>query len=167
MLPWDKEGNQKIKRKLQENSGWRFLQGSGIVRGTLLGGCMDVLEFLKGTEYWVPSEEWEGKIMFLETSEIQMSPMKFRWMLWNYAASGILKNINGLILARPYDNKYWKEYDEILVNVLKEEHLEKLPVITGMDFGHTCPTFTIPYGVAAEIDCIQKTFSILESPFKD
>ncbi|WP_374226319.1 hypothetical protein [Flavobacterium davisii] len=32
-----------------------------------------------------------------------------------------------------------------------------------MDFGHTCPTFTLPFGAKAEIDCINKQFKILES----
>ena len=41
--------------------------------------------------------------------------------------------------------------------------LTDLPIITGMDFGHTCPTFTIPYGVKAEIDSEKRTFSILEN----
>jgi muramoyltetrapeptide carboxypeptidase LdcA involved in peptidoglycan recycling len=36
-------------------------------------------------------------------------------------------------------------------------------VITGMDFGHTCPTFTLPYGIFAEINSDEKTFSIIEN----
>ena len=40
---------------------------------------------------------------------------------------------------------------------------ESLPLITGMDFGHTCPTFTIPFGIMAEIDSEQKSFTILEN----
>jgi muramoyltetrapeptide carboxypeptidase LdcA involved in peptidoglycan recycling len=44
-----------------------------------------------------------------------------------------------------------------------EEGLTELPIITGMDFGHTDPMFVLPYGVLAEIDCEQQRFSILES----
>lgn len=47
--------------------------------------------------------------------------------------------------------------------MLKEYNLQDKPVITQMDFGHTDPMFTIPYGVKAEIDCINQTFSILEN----
>ncbi len=32
-----------------------------------------------------------------------------------------------------------------------------------MDFGHTCPTFTLPMGINAEIDSENKTFSIKEN----
>jgi muramoyltetrapeptide carboxypeptidase LdcA involved in peptidoglycan recycling len=66
-------------------------------------------------------------------------------------------------VGRPYHNKYAKEYDAEIIKVLAEENLTDLPVITQMDFGHTCPTFTIPIGVEAEIDCINKKFKILES----
>lgn len=68
-----------------------------------------------------------------------------------------------MIFGRPYDNLYTQENETELLKVLDEEGLDDLPVITQMDFGHTCPTFTIPYGRLAEINCIDKTFSILES----
>jgi len=90
-LAWNLPDNQDIKRKLESSSGWRFLQGEGIKTGALLGGCLEVLEFLKDTTYWVPPSEWKGKIMFLETSEEKMKPEYFRRLLRNYAASGILK----------------------------------------------------------------------------
>ncbi|MBS5951275.1 MAG: hypothetical protein KIC47_13330 [Clostridium sp.] len=32
-----------------------------------------------------------------------------------------------------------------------------------MNFGHTAPMITIPYGALAEIDCDNNTFAILES----
>ncbi len=163
-LDWFDRKNQLITRKLEPSIKWRYLQGNGKVKGQLLGGCLEVLEFLKDTDYWISAENWKGKIMFLETSEAKMLPSNFRWIIRNYAASGILKNINGLILGRPYDNAFWKEYDDILIQVIRdEEGLKDLPIITGMDFGHTCPTFTIPYGINAEIDCDNKTFSIIEN----
>ncbi|HBN6720792.1 TPA: LD-carboxypeptidase, partial [Elizabethkingia anophelis] len=84
--------------------------------------------------------------------------------LRNYAAQGVFNKINGLILGRPYDNKYVQKYNEILLQVIRdEEGRDDLTIVTEMNFGHTCPVFTIPYGVMAEIDNERKTFSILES----
>ena len=141
-LDWADRKNQLITRKLEPSTPWRFLQGNGKVEGQLLGGCIDVLEYLKATDFWVSAENWKGKIMFLETSEVIMTPTNFRWIIRNYAASGILKRIKGLILGRPHDNTFWKEYDDILLQVIRdEEGLKYLPIITGMDFGHTCPTW--------------------------
>ncbi|GAB3899107.1 hypothetical protein [Spirosoma agri] len=80
----------------------------------------------------------------------------------NYAEQGILKTASGLILGRPDNNDYVNEYTEELLKVLREENLTDMPVITEMDFGHTCPVFTIPYGSMAQIDCTTRTFSLLE-----
>lgn len=45
-------------------------------------------------------------------------------------------------------------------NELKLVHL---PILYNMNFGHTAPMITIPYGCLAEIDCDKKTFCILDS----
>jgi len=167
LLDWALPENQFKTRKLTPSTGWRFLQGSGIIKGELLGGCLEVLENLKDTQLWISPSEWKGKIMFVEPSEFQLDPDYFLWIFRNYAASGILHNINGLIVGRPYDNKFWAEYDDSLLKIVNEEGLQDLPIITGMDFGHTCPIFSIPYGVIAEINTIDKTFSIKESALID
>jgi muramoyltetrapeptide carboxypeptidase LdcA involved in peptidoglycan recycling len=163
-LEWADIELQQVKRKLGKSIGWNFLQGRGIVQGKLLGGCMEVLEFLKGTDFWVNIGEWDGAILFIETSEVMPNPQYFRWWLRNYAAQGILHKISGIIMGRPYDNAYSDQYNKILTTVIgEEEGLPNLPIITEMDFGHTCPTFTIPLGITAEIDCDQQTFSVIEN----
>ncbi len=163
-LDWENSGNQNISRKLTPSGKWNFFQGEKIVTGELLGGCLDVLETLKDTELWVKPSDWKGKIMFLETSEVTMPPHYFKWILRNYVASGIMHNIAGLIIGRPYDNKYLADYEEAITQVIcNEANLKDLPIITQMDFGHTCPTFTIPYGIKAEINPVEETFSIIEN----
>lgn len=162
-LDWFDPSLQEVKRKLTPSSGWNFIKGNSIVQGPLIGGCMEVLEMLKGTDYWPDPEVWKGCILFFETSEDKPKPEYVRWWLRNYASMGILGNAKGIIFGRPYDNLYVEEYEAELLKVLDEEGLYDLPVITRMDFGHTCPTFTLPYGKLAEINCIDRTFSILES----
>ena len=46
---------------------------------------------------------------------------------------------------------------------MKEHHLEDLPILYNLNFGHTEPKFILPYGAMAEIDCENVSFSILES----
>lgn len=162
-LDWFDASLSNTKRQLIPSQGWNFLQGHGKVRGKLIGGCLDVLEFLKGTNLWPQDEEWDDCILFWETSENKVEPRAFRYWLRNYAAQGILHRVSGIILGRPYDSKYTEEYNNEILKIMKEENLTNLPIITEMDFGHTCPTFTIPFGVLAEIDCENKSFSILES----
>lgn len=162
-LEWFEPELMDQKRTLVPSTKWNFLQGNGIAQGHLLGGCMEVLEFLKGTEYWLETSQWKDSILFLETAEGMPKPDFIRWWLRNYAELGILSNIKGLIFGRPYHNAFVKEYIDSILQVLAEEGLTDLPVITEMDFGHTCPTFTLPYGRIAQIDCENQRFSILES----
>ena len=162
-LDWFDTSLSNTKRKLTAAQDWNFLQGKKKVQGRLIGGCLDVLEFLKGTEFWPSLEEWNDCILFLETSESKAEPKAVRYWLRNYAAQGILQRIKGIILGRPYDAKYADEYNQEILKIIKEENLTDLTIITEMDFGHTCPTFTIPFGALAQIDAINKTFSILES----
>ena len=163
-LDWNDLSLQNTKRQLTKSSAWNFLQGEGISQGKLVGGCVEVLEFLKGTDFWLSSSEWTNKILFLETSEEMMTPGIFRRILRNYAAQGVFEKISGLILGRPYHNKFVDEYNEILLQVIScEQDNNLLSIITEMDFGHTCPTFSIPYGVLAENDFEQNTVSVRES----
>lgn len=163
-LEWFDQPKMHQKRKLNPTTGWNYLQGKGKVQGRLIGGCMEVLEFLKGTDYWPEKNEWNNTILFLETSEDMPLPVYFKWWIRNFAAQGIFNQINGVIVGRPYNNQYTNEYNDILLKVIKEEEgLSDLPIITEMDFGHTCPTFTIPFGALAEIDMDKQSFSILEA----
>lgn len=162
-LPWE-EKNKLIARKTQHNSGYELLQGSGIAKGQLIGGCIEVLEMLKGTEVWPSMEMWDNAILFFETSEDKPEPAYFEYWLRNYGSLGILQKANGIIFGKPYDNLYYEEYKKVIIKVIREElKLVNLPILCNMSFGHTAPMITIPYGAMAEINCDNKTFSILES----
>lgn len=164
LLDWADDSLQNKKRRLNKNKGWNYLQGKKTIRGQLIGGCVEVLEFLKGTDYWLYSSEWDNKVLFLETSEEMMSPNCLKRILRNYALQGVFEKISGLIFGRPYNNKYADEYNKVILEVIKDEvGNDELPIITEMDFGHTSPIFTLPYGVLAEINSEKKKFSIIEN----
>ena len=170
-LDWGVPENQLRKRSLTPSTGWKFLQGAGIWNGHLIGGCLEVLDFLRGTDFWPASESWNGAILFLETSEDAPPPFVLKYVLRSYAAMGILKNLSGILFGRPGGNispERFKEYDGALHQVITEEDgLADMPIITHMDFGHTDPMFVLPYGVKAEINCETQQFRILENAVVD
>jgi len=160
----DQKRNQK-KRELRSCSGWRWLQGSGQHRGRLIGGCLEAVDWLRGTPVWPAPSVWRNSILFLETSEDQPSPTLVTYMLRSLAATGALNEVRGILYGRPYgDEASFEAYDGALLRVLAELNLTSLPVITRMDFGHTDPKFILPIGVAAEIDCDRQQIRLLESP---
>ncbi len=162
-LPWE-EKNKNIKRKIKDNSGYELLQGKGKVKGRLIGGCVEVLEMIKGTKIWPSIDEWKDTILFLETSEEKPSPKHLEYWLRNYGSLEILQNVKGIIFGKPYDNLYYEEYKEVILKVIRDElGLINLPIMYNMNFGHTAPTMILPYGAMAEINCDDISFSIIES----
>ena len=157
------ESNKNKQRKMQKNLGCELLQGTGIVQGRLIGGCLEVLEFAKGTEIWPEKKCWKDSILFFETSEEKPAPDLMKYWLRNYAAQGILQRAKGIIFGKPKDEKYYEEYKKAILCVMREYRLEDLPVLYNLNFGHTEPKFILPYGAKAEIDCLEGSFSILES----
>jgi muramoyltetrapeptide carboxypeptidase LdcA involved in peptidoglycan recycling len=166
-LEWNNPANQSRRRALTPSTGWRVLQGSGTASGHLVGGCMETLEVLKGTDWWPEGRCWDGAILFLETSEEGPSPRLVKRWLRNYASQGILHRLAGLLIGRPGGSEVpvadFEKYDTVVREVVSEElELRSLPVVTRMDFGHTDPTFVLPYGVNATIDCQRCVLEINE-----
>jgi len=166
-LDWNNPKNQDCKRTGQPPLGRKLIQGKGKVQGHLIGGCVQVLLTLIGTSIWPRKQQWKGGILFLEISEAEMPASHFRYFLRNLAISGVLENVVGILFGRTGGNRNNSEileYDQILEEIIVGEfNLSKLAILTQLDFGHTDPIFTIPYGVKAEIDCDQKMLTILES----
>lgn len=162
-LPWE-EKNKDTRRKVQNNTGYEVLQGQGVARGRLLGGCIEVLEMIKGTKIWPSDDEWKNAILFFETSEDKPIPQYVEYWLRNYGSQGILHKVSGMIFGKPYDNLYYEEYKKVIYKVVRDElKLFDLPVLYNMNFGHTAPMTVLPYGAMAEIDCDNAAFSITES----
>jgi muramoyltetrapeptide carboxypeptidase LdcA involved in peptidoglycan recycling len=148
------------------NEPWRFLQGEGAVEGRLFGGCVEVLEFLKGTRFWPPLELWEGRILFLETSEEAPPPDVVKRMLRNYGSQGILDRLAGLLVGRPrgYSPAQKDALDEAVLKVVRRElGRTEMPIVTRMDFGHTDPQLILPLGVTARIDCEARRVGLVEA----
>lgn len=168
-IDWADPANQKIKRKLNPSTGWKFLQGKGVHRGHLIGGCIEVIDWARGTELFPTI--WQDAVLFLETSEEAPPPEMVKYILRTFAAMGILKQISGILFGRPGGQlppEKFNEYDQAILQVVKqEENMTDMPIITNMDFGHTSPMFVLPYGVQAEMDFQNKKFSILENSVTD
>ncbi|CEP97551.1 peptidase U61 LD-carboxypeptidase A [[Clostridium] sordellii] len=161
-IPWD-ISNKAIQRNTYKNEGYEILQGNEIVKGRLIGGCIEVLEMIKGTEIWPSREQWENSILFIETSEDTPEPTYLEYWLRNYGSQGILNLVKGIIVGKPYDNKYYEEYKQVILKIVRDElGLKNLPIMYNMNFGHTSPIITIPYGCIGEIDCDKSMFKILE-----
>jgi muramoyltetrapeptide carboxypeptidase LdcA involved in peptidoglycan recycling len=161
---WGDETRNQKPRVLQPCSSWRWLQGTGRHRGHLVGGCLDVIDWLRGTPIWPEPSVWRNSIAFLEISEDAPSASAVVRMLRALAATGALREARGILFGRPYgDEAEFDKYDGAILQVLAELRLGSIPLVTRMDFGHTDPKFIVPYGVETQIDCETQQISLLES----
>lgn len=163
---WGIAENQNKKRKRIGNKGYRFLQGKETARGQLIGGCLEVLEMIKGTPVWPEPEQWQDSILFLDISEEAPAPVYVTRCLRNYAAAGILSRLKGILVGRPCNvaQKDFSLYDEAILCAVREEAGLDIPVVTRMDFGHTDPICCLPYGAMAEINPAARTVSLTRTP---
>lgn len=162
---WSDASTVGAVNPMKPTDGWHWLQGSGAARGELFGGCLEVLDMMKGTAFWPDREFWNGKILFLETSEEKPTVTHVGDVLRNYGAIGALDGIRGLIVsrARDFSDAEKAELEKKIVAVVAGEFgRADLPVVANFDVGHTDPQLVMPLGVEAEIDCEKKTVSLVE-----
>ena len=162
---WNTSDDPTAVGELLPHEGWRWLNGDRAVTGQLVGGCIEVLEFLKGSRYWPTEGWWNHRILFLETSEDVPSIDQVRYWLFNYGVQGVFDRLSGLIVGRPrgYSADRVRELDEMIHTVVVGEFgASDLVIVTGMDVGHTDPQWILPLGVTAELDPIELTFRLLE-----
>lgn len=165
-VPWEEENINIQKKILPEEHHYEVLSGKGIVEGKLIGGCIDVFPMIIGTDIWPNPQEWKDKILLIETSEDKPAPQYLLYCLRNLGAQGILNNIKGIVVGKPQDEKYYEEYKNIYLKVLKEFHCENLPILYNVNIGHAYPIGILPLGIEYEIDLDNKTIKFKESATK-
>ena len=161
-VKWAEE-NMNIPRPRRKNTGYEILQGSGKVEGELLGGCVDVFVELFGTALWPKPEDWEGKLLLLETSEEDMPDEELCWYLRGMQAQGILSRIRGIVFGKPAAESKFESYKEILRQVVGfEAGRPELPILYNVNVGHSYPIGLFPLGLRYELDCDNRRLTLLE-----
>lgn len=167
---WNTPGYAGEVKDLRANEeGWRWLQGKGVVEGRLIGGCLPVLENLRATPFWPEPEFWDGKILFLETSEEKQTPEQVGRVIRSYGSMGVLARISGLLIgrARSFSAAEKETLYEFIVRVAAFEfERPDLPIVANLDFGHTDPQWVLPLNVLAQIDSETKALRLLEAPVR-
>lgn len=157
LLDWRTKTDLTRARRVCASPGWTWLRG-GAAEGDLVGGCIESLQHLRGTDFW---PDFEGRLLFLETSEEKPSPARVDGILMDYENMGVLDQIVGLLVGRPmyYSDSEKAELRDVIRNRTAGR---SFPVVTDMDFGHTAPQFTLPLGCSARVDSGSGVFEILE-----
>ena len=157
------------KRIMHANQGFELLQGSEVFQGKILGGCIDSLydifdatrlcdsvELCRKYDLFPSLEDWKGKILLLESSEEQPTPEKYRHMIEALKNTGIFDVVHGILVGKPMDELYAKEYQEILIDVVNNPNL---PIVWNLNVGHATPRAIVPFGVMTRVDVEKQKIS--------
>ena len=127
------------------------------VQGTLWGGNLAMLAHLAGTPY-MPSID--GGILFLE--DIGEHPYRIERMLLQLHYAGVLKNQQAILLGdfsgyrlAPHDNGY--DFAAMLAYL---RTTLKLPILSGLPFGHIPDRATLAVGAMAELRADRRAWSL-------
>lgn len=155
-LWWDKEDFRK--RRISGRGEWHFFKG-GKTEGVLIGGNLNTISFLIGTEY-MPS--LKGAILFFETEGF--SPDRLLAYLMQLRFHGVFNDICGLIIGRHSNPEVTSSGESSFRNVL--HHMfdgYNFPILLDVDLGHTEPMITLPIGGIAMLDSKQNLFRIYKN----
>lgn len=137
----------------------RAIRG-GKSTGRLLGGNLTVLAALLGSPY-LP--DFTGAILFLE--DVEEGEYRIDRMLTSLKLAGIFGRVNGVVFGQCSKcQSPGPSYGGFTVSQVLQQHLEPLgvPAFEGSFFGHIGDQFSLPEGVAAEIDADAGTIRLLE-----
>ena len=151
-----------ISMEEHHNGGFELLRGDSKFEGKILGGCLDsifnifdtpryedTVYLCKKYDLFPSLNEWENKILLLETSEEKPKPELFRKMILKLQEYGIFDVISGLIIGKPQNEEYYNEYKQIILDEIRNKNLS---IVYNINIGHSTPRCIIPFGVNAKVD---------------
>ncbi|MBG9979749.1 S66 family peptidase [Facklamia lactis] len=152
-----------------DTKGYELLQGQSKFQGHLLGGCLESLyDLIVGERYpeekeinqrynlFPAKENWQGAILFLETSEERPLPSKVTEMLSVLNAEIDFEQLSGIIVGKPQNEIYYQEYKTIYQRIVPEH----IPVVYNINFGHAYPKMLLQYGAIAQVNTDQQRIEI-------
>lgn len=149
----DKWHKNQDDRHFMKNPGREILR-SGQSEGIIVGGNIGTLPLLFGTQYM---PDLTDKILFLEDDGMSIDLFKRNFVSLSQQPN--FDKIKGIVIGRFRNNS------DFSVDGLREffnNHVKlgQIPVITGLDFGHTMPYFVFPIGGKARINTDENVINI-------
>ena len=124
------------------------------MRGRLLGGCVDCLITLLGTEFdnvkqFNEKYKEDGILWFLECCDLNV--MGIRRAMWQMKHAGWFRYTKGFLIGRPCcigEEMMGLDHYHAVIDILKEFHV---PIILDADIGHMSPMMPLVCGSMADV----------------
>lgn len=133
---------------------------AGVAEGPLVGGNLTMVLAALGTPWDL---ETRGALLFLE--DVDEPPYSVARMLLHLRQAGRLQGVAGIVLGAFASANSQFDVSPYSLNEVFEQVLGdlKVPVFSGLAFGHTDEQLTLPHGVRARVDAGARTLTVLEA----
>jgi muramoyltetrapeptide carboxypeptidase len=134
----------------------------GKCRGRLIGGNLSLLAAVAGTQYQI--KRTKGSILFIE--DVNEPLYKVDRLLTQLRQSINMRGFEGIAIGvftnggGDSSESYTKGVNEVFQERLGDL---RIPVISGLSFGHIRDQFTLPLGIKAELNTDKSRITFLES----
>lgn len=144
--PWYIDQN---KREFIPNPGYTVIN-PGRAQGRIVGGNIGTLGLLRGTEFMPPLKD---SILFAEDDEMPgaLTDVVFDRDLQAMIHLPDFSGVKAIVIGR-FQKASKMTVDKIRKIVSTRRELKDIPIVYGVDFGHTDPYITFPIGGLAELE---------------
>lgn len=135
---------------LNSKEEWKISNGEVNIEGRIIGGCIDVLQFLIGTRFdytkqFIQKYKDDGIIWYFDNYALKAEDLFYA--LWNMKEAGWFEYAKGFVFGRT-------RYEGTFLDVTYEEMVKRalgsdIPIIMEADIGHVKPTFSLINGSIA------------------
>lgn len=133
-----------------------------VMEGTLLGGCLDILENLSGTRFEnVRSFVERGEKVIWVIEACDLLPMSIRRTMWHLKQQGWFDTAAGFLIGRPLasfeQNMMGVDAYNAVTDVIAELGV---PVIMDADIGHVSPMMPLIIGSHAKVTACDNDLTV-------
>ncbi|MFC0476786.1 S66 peptidase family protein [Robertmurraya beringensis] len=155
---WDFNNPTLYVFNFSEKTSWKILGRNTEVSGRLLGGCIDVIRHLIGTEYGnidkFQREFINSEPILWYFENCSLSPVELKRSIVQMKLAGWFKNCSGILFGRTSVDIAKNDYT--IKDVYAEIYEELgLPIIYDIDCGHLPPQMTLINGAWAEVKVVK------------
>lgn len=131
------------------------------VTGRVLGGCLDILQFLKGTPYedvkgFIERYKEDGIVWYFDIFAMKAEDVAHT--IWSMKQAGWFETTKAIIVGRVCFPSTMMEmsYEDAFLRVFGKE----MPLVTEADVGHVKPMWTMVNGAMCHLKCADGKGSI-------
>lgn len=161
---WDDPATFAAEPPMFTSEAWSWHGPTTTVTGPAWGGCLEIIDFhLRTSRYLLPEDTYDGAVLFLETSEELPTDSYVYRVLMCMGERRLLQRFAAIIWARPRawsldqqnqaadKARYTSAQRDAVLAAISEYH-PNVPLVFGVDFGHTEPQHIIPSGGTVTLD---------------